>query len=460
MSLLQCIEGLPKNTFIRLYEQPATCLAILRLLPSLAKHIVFRLLYIKAPMAITEIEAWCPPSGHGKLHESLRRLAKFNICTDDGRGFLLNKLFQENLHNALVGGGQNASFGQPSDSQDKHAVDIAFLDDYATNAWEVVLHVLVGTPSNKKPKAVMKLMEHSGLMARSESSSVDGQDLKITNKGFQFLLQDVNFQVWAFLLQYLEMADELKMDTVDVLNFLFQLGSLELGQDYSVDALTDTQKQMLDDLKPLGIVYQRKKKSSRFYPTRLATSLTSKYSSSTDSTDSSAGFVIVETNFKVYAYTSKVEGAFFPNNTQNLPYKLLFSVFSFLSNHDLQIWFVGQITRDSVREALSNGISADQIISFLTVHAHPEMQRQTPILPGTVVDQIRLWEMERNRVRVSNGFLYQDFKDFKDYRDLCNYAKDLGYVLWSSDERKAFVVSAEGHYRVREYYTKKKATIN
>jgi transcription initiation factor TFIIH subunit 4 len=31
--------------------------------------------------------------------------------------------------------------------------------------------------------------------------------LQITNKGFQFLLQDVNTQVWAFLLQYLDMAE-------------------------------------------------------------------------------------------------------------------------------------------------------------------------------------------------------------------------------------------------------------
>lgn len=48
------------------------------------------------------------------------------------------------------------------------------------------------------------------------------------------------------------------MDLVECLNFLFQLGSLELGQSYSVDALTPTQKQMLDDLKNIGVVYQRK----------------------------------------------------------------------------------------------------------------------------------------------------------------------------------------------------------
>jgi transcription initiation factor TFIIH subunit 4 len=47
------------------------------------------------------------------------------------------------------------------------------------------------------------------------------------------------------------------MDPVEVFNFLFQLSSLELGQDYAVSSLTLTQQHMLDDLKHLGIVYQR-----------------------------------------------------------------------------------------------------------------------------------------------------------------------------------------------------------
>ncbi|KAJ3215840.1 RNA polymerase II transcription factor B 52 kDa subunit [Dinochytrium kinnereticum] len=381
MSILQYIESLPKNTFSRLYEQPATCLAILRLLPPLAKHVVFRMLYVKSPILPGEIESWSPPGAQGKLHDALRRLAKFNICSDDGRGFLLNSVFQKNLHNALVGGGQAASFGQPSDSNDKHTVDVSYLDKYASEAWEAVLHFLVGTPSDKKPKAVMKLMEHSarelGIRAGLLSAAV------------------VNYDI--------------------------------LAKDYSVDALTDTQKQMLDDLKHLGIVYQRKKKSSRFYPTRLATSLTSKYSTASTASDGNVGFVIVETNFKVYAYT-------------NSPIQIaILSLFVSLKSRFANM-VVGQITRDSVREALANGITADQ----------------NPTLPGTVVDQIRLWEMERNRVRISTGFLYQDFKDTKDYKDLSNYGKDLGYVLWSSDERKMFVVSSEGHVGVREYYTKRK----
>ena len=51
---------------------------------------------------------------------------------------------------------------------------------------------------------------------------------------------------------------QLHMDAVDILHFLFLLGSLELGQDYDIKSLTPTQKGMLEDLRDYGIVYQRK----------------------------------------------------------------------------------------------------------------------------------------------------------------------------------------------------------
>jgi transcription initiation factor TFIIH subunit 4 len=64
---------------------------------------------------------------------------------------------------------------------------------------------------------------------------------------------------------------------------------------------------------------------------------------------------------------------------------------------------VGAITRDSVRKALLSGITADQIISYLTTYAHPQMRKNKPLLPVTVQDQIRLWELERNRIKAQDG---------------------------------------------------------
>ncbi|KAJ3386895.1 RNA polymerase II transcription factor B 52 kDa subunit [Entophlyctis sp. JEL0112] len=461
---LQHIQALDKITLTRLYQQPATCLSILRLLPPLAKHVIMRMLLAGAVEMSVAI-AWVFDSKRSALDATLDSLHRFNIVSTESSVLKINPVFQASLKSALVGGANHSSFGLTVESKDKTPVTIDYLDKYAKDAWETVLHYLVGTPSDKKPMAasallllrnliltfrgfdsmpllpssskiqVMALMEYSGLMAPSNTS----KELRITNKGFQFLLQDVNEQVWAFLLQYLEMAPkQLGMDPVDVLNFLFQLGSLELGQDYSVTALTDTQKKMLEDLKHLGLVYQRKTKSSRFYPTRLATSLTSGAVTSNESNDS--GYIIVETNFKVYAYTS--------SPLQIAVLSLFLSLKARFAN-----MVIGVLTRDSVREAYNNGISASQICQFLSNHAHSEMKKQ---LPSTVVDQIRLWEAERNRATARQGMLYSDFSRAKDFEDVLTFARGLGYVLWSSHEKRMLVVTPEGHARVREHLQRNK----
>lgn len=68
------------------------------------------------------------------------------------------------------------------------------------------------------------------MLKSSELMSGTARQLKITSKGFQFLLEDVNSQLWSILLRYLDGTEEKSMDTVEVLAFLFMLGSLELGR--------------------------------------------------------------------------------------------------------------------------------------------------------------------------------------------------------------------------------------
>lgn len=72
---------------------------------------------------------------------------------------------------------------------------------------------------------------------------------------------------------------------------------------------------------------------------------------------------------------------------------------------------VGILTRDSVRQALRGGITAEQIIGYLKQHSHPQLLKadaKNPLHP-TVVDQIKLWELERNRLTYSDGVLYNQF---------------------------------------------------
>jgi len=431
------LESLPPVTFRRLYQQPATALAIFRrMLPNLAKTIVTTLLYNETPVALGDLEALVRPESYREREDAFSKLRRLHIITENNLDVSLDPVFKKNFRLALTGGGDHHSFGVPCNTEDKKKITVQFLDNYATRQFEAILHYMVGTHNEVKPsEGVITLLTKGGLMERYGA----GSQATITKNGFSFLLQDGNPQVWALLIQYLEMAEELGMEQTDVLHFLLMLGSLELGQAYSVNTLTETQKLMLADLRDYGIVYQRKSSSDRFYPTRLATTLTSESGGlrSASASMSSAmvkdveegkGFIILETNYRVYAYT-------------NSPLQIaVLNLFVKLSTRYPNL-VSGRISRRSIQEAIKMGITADQVIDYLSSHAHPQMRKSLVTLPPTVVDQIRLWQIEGERMKTTTGFLFKDFHSTQEFEEVAKYAEELGVLKWKKPAKRCMFVT-------------------
>lgn len=103
---------------------------------------------------------------------------------------------------------------------------------------------------------------------------------------------------------------------------------------------------------------------------------------------------------------------------------------------------------------------------------------QRPLLPVTVQDQIRLWELERNRIKTQegkplfcsspsnyfqisyitrfithmrSGFLYTAFASQADYEYVLEYARQLDVVLWENTAKRCFFGSVEGHANIRGF---------
>eukprot|EP00057_Strongylocentrotus_purpuratus_P030942 XP_783140.4 PREDICTED: general transcription factor IIH subunit 4 [Strongylocentrotus purpuratus] len=183
-------------------------------------------------------------------------------------------------------------------------------------------------------------------------------------------------------------------------------------------------------------IFQRK--SMRYYPTRLAINLASGVSSMAKD-DHKDGFIVVETNFRIYAYTES-----------DLQVEILGLFCSMM--YRFPNLSVAALTRESVQLAISNGITAEQILSFLRTHAHPNMRLKTPIVPPTISDQVRLWELERDRLSFTQGIIYNEFLSLHDFEVLRDYAKDLGVLIWDSTARRIMIVSPAGHDSVKKYW--------
>ncbi|TFK68236.1 transcription factor Tfb2 [Pluteus cervinus] len=437
--LIPFLQARSQTVLTRLYQKPSACLSIFRLLAPLERQLVMNLLWLEAPINLSTMGSWVVPECKKEYTEAVANLGRLHIVPNSPVKLGLNSTFKTSFRQALTGGGTSGSFGIPAEPDEKRpSISIETLDSYALERWETILHYMVSSGSATKPSSgALFLLQRSGLMA-----SYHGSQSQITSTGFQFLLHSPHDQLWDLLLQYLDMSDDRQMDLVDSLHFFFMLSTMELGKEYSTENLTTTQKTLLEDLRDYGLVWQRRPSSKRFSPTRLATTLTSSSPPLPTTTGVTSGpqegFVVLETNYRLYAYTD--------NPLQTAVLNLFVSL-----KYRFPNLVVGSVTRDSVRKALLNGITADQIISYLTTHAHPQMRKNNPLIPVTVQDQIRLWELEKNRLKSRDGFLYNGFQAQGDYELVLTYAKQLDVVLWENAKKKAFFASLEGHQNIKGF---------
>eukprot|EP00897_Mesotaenium_endlicherianum_P003507 jgi/Mesen1/3184/ME000184S02243 len=174
-----------------------------------------------------------------------------------------------------------------------------------------------------------------------------------------------------------------------------------------------------------------------FIPTRLAANLSASLSESQE-WQPAEGFIVVETNYRVYAYTA--------SKLQRQILRLFVRV-----EYQLPNLVVGALTRESCNAALRSGITASQMIDYLRMHAHPQVAQRKPVVPETVTDQIRLWEKERNRVGLAPAFLYDDFPAQDVFDTVVQHARDLGVLLWHDPDAKRLVVHQHAHDEMRNF---------
>lgn len=101
---------------------------------------------------------------------------------------------------------------------------------------------------------------------------------------------------------------------------------------------------------PILTCFPSQSTSPTFYPTRLATTLTSSAPPLVSSRhmNEEKGFIVLETNYKLYAYTSN-------------PLQIaVLGLFAHLKTRFAN-FVTGHITRESIRRGLANGITANQV---------------------------------------------------------------------------------------------------
>ncbi|KAF3329257.1 general transcription factor IIH subunit 4 isoform X1 [Carex littledalei] len=438
-NFMDMVAALPAAKLDKLYDSSFICEAVLRSLPPLAKKYVLQMLFVDFPMTAKSMEEWVLPDGISKHKVAIDRLLQLRVfieVTDRKKepSYKMNQKFQSNMQKYLISGGT-----LPREAMTLNAVvrlpSVEELDTYALEQWECFLLQLINSSQVEKPTSFSSSMMRAfqrGLL----SSSRDNEAPRLTESGFQFLLMETNAQLWYIIREYISSAEERGMDPTDLISFLLELSFHTLGQAYSANTLTEVQRLAIKDLADLGLVkYQQGRKEGCFIPTKLATNLSVTLS---DASSRKEGFVVIETNFRMYAYSSS---------------RLHCEILRLFARIEYQLpnLLVGAITKESLYNAFENGITADQIVSFLQQNAHPRVAEKTPAVPENVTDQMRLWENDRNRVDMTPSHLYEDFPSKDLFEACCDFARDYGCLLWEDTKKMRLIVKGELHQQMRDF---------
>ena len=453
LQLPDYLESLPGTTLKKLYQAPPTALAIFRrMLTPLAKTIVAKICYLPEPLPLHVLDLMIKREVEAQRDQALTVLRKLHILNISspapGRPAVLtlNPVFQESYKSIIE---NRATYGNLSSDPAPPHVSPKFLKEYGTRKLDSILQFVVNSTASHAAVRVLvgdvvkRLLTQGHLVSSSEIGG-----LRITQAGFSFLLQQSNAQVWALLIMWLTSAGgNVNMDAVDMLTFLFQLSFGRVGHPYDTDALSESRKNMLPDLVDFGLIYIDKDSPSQYFPTPLAAnlgqlgslrlrsiSLSDSFESVLESRGSGeAAGIMVETNYRIYCYTTSplqiAVLALFAEVKERMPNMV-----------------AAKLTKRSIQRAVDFGITAEQVIRYLATHAHEQMKKEAlaanrAVLPPTVTDQIRLWQLDRERLKHEDGFLFKDFADKDEYVKCAQYAEETGILLWKSDDRQCLFVS-------------------
>ena len=489
---------LPTETRTKVFASAASCQALLRILSPIARHYCLRACF-SGEVGEDVVANWSTSrknqgnlkvsnGDHRRAVESLLDLGVWKKVFKDGgkqATYKVNERFAEKLR-LILQSGVRSVWSEPTEVARRMLPDAEELRRLSQRRWDSVLLFLAGGDGQNTGSGPLNLEEvltRLGLLERTESSvgskrkrdgdeeggGGDGTDteseggaagprpaLRTTPEGYQFLLRPAEEQVWRIVGEFLSVQCGLDGESgAAAVSFLLQLGFCEEGKVCKLSVLSggggDAIARVARALATLGLVYPFESPESpgEFWvlPTHLSKLLCG--GPGTGGGQGPAPFsvlgegegIIVETNYRVYAYTKS-------------PLRRAVLELFCLQEYVLPNLFVGRLARESCSAAFEAGISAELIVDYLNRNAHPQVhvvRSGAPVLPETVADGVRLWEVEARRLSMSECAMYDKFESRSLFLESLGHAKDHGKVLWVDEAEMKMVVQLDHHNSMKAF---------
>ncbi|ORD96492.1 TFB2 [Hepatospora eriocheir] len=265
------------------------------------------------------------------------------------------------------------------------------------------------------------------------------QEIK-TNFSFEFLLLSRLDQLWTLIYRKIkEKRDKKFYKTLIVTlnlpnNKLFSVKKEVININRIVYGSEDEDEsevmKVLNFLKSLGLVYLIKDEEDiKFY-----TFFEQLYSE----VDSSEKSLVLETNFKLYAYSTK--------SYDLSVLKLFAKILSVIKINSRESFIRGIIDESIIMDSIKNKkINLEQIIDYLYTNARNKNTVLNKNYKSNLIELMRLWV--KSRVEKYEGVLIDGFRSYKAYQDALKVIGDE--LIYKSDEDRTIFISDQVYHKKR-----------
>lgn len=432
---------LSKPLFEQFFLNKKNCFFIYKLLDLTSQGIICRFLWLADGIPFSFTKSWS--SNMEQLFASLGLLKRMGLLIGRDNVIFLHSTFKLGLE---------AFFTEPSEPPEGRD---SFVSSGAeqNERFQNILYFLVN-PSGKsfttdtqstahflKPStSIINLLVSNGLVNKSDS-------LSITSKGFQFVLMDRCSQLWQLLTEYLR---QFQKDQSAYLSTLQQFVELSFSGSKVPLKIPHEHQQLFSIAVELGICnYSSTEK------THVVTSPSSSLFEHARGLEKKQEerFIVIETNYKLYAYTN------------NPLHASLLSLFCYIRGTFPNLIYA-ILSGDKVKESIAKGITADQILDYLdnhikfknektddsTVISGAESTRNSSTIPPTVRDQIKLWELEKFRLKWQDVVCYSDFNTASQFQSAITYAESIDALILVNQQKKLLIVQSQCHEQMKMFF--------
>lgn len=394
-TVIDYIKHLPKYQKIILYKSPMFTTSIIKIFDDPTVRLIFDLL-LTAP-SVKSLQK------NEELKNSLKILLRIQLISKKGSNIFIDESFRDAFFEGVNMKTTSHFFNLTEKSEGSNFKNTNFED---------ILKFLVNRENIGKYYGLMEILMFSSLIDSNQD---------ITNLGFEFLLKPRYDQYWFLIIQALKYFCHDYDTQIENFLSLVEMSNMKTSDKYSI--CKNINIDFYKFLSSLGLLSVHNNELVIFHNFFIK-----------NETEKSR-FILLETNFKLYAYTTSV-------------YEIsIIRLFTDVCMH-LPNMIKGNLTEESLSNAFSKGVTSQQIINFLRSYVLFED------IPEAILNQIEIWDLKRKRIRIVPGYLYSNFLNLVDYQNVVKFCVSKDCLIDRDDEKRMIVIKSEFNDMVKDYVKK------